>query len=172
MVADPKPYELVGNRHFRETSPSSIPGRNYLEPGLGIPRTINIVDQVLDSAKVGIDARFYGPIMLKEQDILALAPGEWERILDRMDAFVSETGAIKMPQDDVGAYARSKVQTHLTHASYEKNTDVLRVAFAGSPSVSLRLQIFDEHCRERMLSFDPFEARLEESIQLGEWLSE
>jgi hypothetical protein len=121
---------------------------------------------------MGLDARFYGGIMLKEQDIISLAPGEWEVILDRIDSFVSDTGAIKMAQDAVGAYARSKVQAHLAHASYEKDADELHVAFTGSSTVPLHLQIFDDSCRERALAFDTFEERLEESIQLGEWLSE
>ncbi len=170
--ADPEPYELIQNRRFRITKPPAVPGRNLLEPGLSPPRAINIVDKIISSAKMGLDARFYGGIVLKEQDINSLAPGEWEVILDRIDSFAADTGAIKMAQDAVGAYARSKVQAHLGHASYEKDADELHVAFTGSTTVPLHLQIFDDSCRERALAFDTFEERLEESIQLGEWLSE
>lgn len=171
-IADPKPYERAPNRRFKITNTSAEQGYDHLKAGLSTSPAVDILDQVIDTAKSGLDARFYGAIILTEQDIISLAPDEWELVLNRIDSFISETGAIKMTQDEVGAYARSKVQTHLTHASYETSTDVLHVSFAGSTTVPLHLQIFDEHCRERVLAFDTFDERLEESIQLGEWISE
>lgn len=143
----------------------------YPEFGLTTSRISGISDWAVHTAGIGLDARFYGAILLKEQDIVTLAPGEWELVLDRLDTFVSEAGATKMTQDAVGAYSRSKVQTHLAHAGYDEGADVMQLTLTGTAAVPLHLQIFDDECRERVLAVEAFEDRLEESIKLSEWLT-
>lgn len=138
---------------------------DFLEPAFSASRTMNMVDKAVRAARGGLDARFFGSIALKERDIVELAPDEWETVLDHLDHLVREYGATRMSQDDVGRYARSRTESQLSHAAFDRATGEVVVIALGKADVPLQLQIFDEDCLEHTVMIDTFEGRLEERFR-------
>lgn len=122
---------------------------------------------VVQAMRLGLDSRYYGAITMSEQMITAFSPAEWALFLDRVDALLAESGTIRVSQDFICEYARSKVETHLASAHYDRESDTLRLTLDGKASVPLHIQVFDDECRERVIAFDAFEGRLEQSIDIG-----
>jgi hypothetical protein len=125
------------------------------------------VQAVAHVVRLGLNNRFYGVVMTQEHRITTLSPEEWTAFLDRIDRLIADYRAIRVSQDFLGEYAKSKVHTHLTHADYDHETDTLRVILSGSASVPLHLQVFDEMCQERVIACEPFDGRLEKHVRLS-----
>jgi GNAT superfamily N-acetyltransferase len=155
------------DRRYRLAETQHSPAEDVLEPAAGASRTMRIVEQAARTIRRGLDARFYGTVTLNERDILALTAEEWEGVLDHLDLLIREYGAVKMSQDAVSMYARSKAESRLSHVNHDHGTNTLHIVLTGAASVPPQIQVFDENCREHPFVFDPFEGRLEETITPG-----
>jgi RimJ/RimL family protein N-acetyltransferase len=157
----------MGNRRYQimdDHDPS------FPEPDGSVARNRGTEKRLRETLLHALDARFSGMVYLDEREIIGMGGERWSRFLDDLDVLVSETGGIRMDQETVCAYAVSKVRSHLTHAGYERDKDILRIHLNGSSAVPLQIQIVDEQDEEHSLTVDSFDDRHEESIKLGEWI--
>lgn len=160
-VAGALAFDRTDEMEKRNYHLTSGPVEEFLEPTLRASRTISIVDKIIRVVRSGLDARFYGTIALEERDIVELTGEEWETVLAHLDQATREYNGVKMSQDSISAYARSKVDTCLTHAGYDPTEKILRVVLAGTAAVPMQLQLFNDEGHEHTVTVDAFEGRKE-----------
>jgi hypothetical protein len=92
--------------------------------------------------RLGLDALFFGCLFTHEQRIARLTVAEWEKALADIDRATSRWDRIFKSYDAIAAYAKSRYDTKLTEACWDRRTGRIRIRVAGASAVPLSLYVF------------------------------
>ena len=94
-----------------------------------------------DHLRLGLDSLFFGGVISHTHFMKDLALGELREILQRADALTARHTKRYVSYEHIAEYARSKVETHLSHVSISDDGHI-GVTLIGRATVPLELYVF------------------------------